>query len=176
MTVSNSRHNPRSVRRLAPLLALLSAISCTASEPPPTTAGVSLPLAYPVLLIGQASLDVRDSEAALTSITGASSLNLNERTILDSSGRLYVVTRAVPIAGQKSPMWDMGTSARLFAVTVEDKGRIPWRDVQDLVLAEVKKPTSTWAGHERAVRRVEALSDVKSLIEACRETWTWTRD
>ena len=164
------------MRRIAVLFSLLAPLGCSAKEPLPTTAGVSMALQYPVLLIGQGSLDVRDSEAALTSITGASSLNLNERAILDSASRLFMVTRAVPIAGQKSVMWDMGTSARRFAVTVESKGEIPWRAVQDLVLAEVRKPTSTWAGHERAVRRVQELTDVKSLIEACRETWRWTRD
>ena len=164
------------MRRLAALLSLLTTIGCKAPEPPPpTTAGVSMTLQYPVLLIGQASLDVRDSEEALTSVPGASSLNLNERTILDSAGRLFTVTRAVPIAGQKSVMWDMGTSARRYAVTVEGKGEVPWRDVQNLVLAEVKKPTSIWAGNERAVQRVQALTDVRSLIEACRETWAWTR-
>jgi hypothetical protein len=133
-------------------------------------------LQYPVLLIGQASLDVRDSEKALTSIRGASSLNLNERVILDSTGRLFTVTRAVPIAGQGSVMWDMGTSARLYAVTVEGKGDVPWRDVQNLVLAEVNKPASAWAGDPRAVRRVKALDDARSLIEACRESGTWTRE
>jgi len=164
------------MRRLAALLSLLTTIGCKASEPPPTTAGVSMTLQYPVLLIGQASLDVRDSEDALTSIPGASSLNLNERTILDSAGRLFTVTRAVPIAGQRSVMWDMGTSARRFAVIVAGKGEIPWPDVQNLVLAEVKKPTSIWAGHERAVHRVQALTDLRSLIEACREAWRWTRE
>jgi|SRR6186713_2408986 len=164
------------MRRLAALLSLLTTISCKASDPPPTTAGVSMTLQYPVLLIGQASLDVRDSENALTSIPGASSLNLNERTILDSAGRLFTVTRAVPIAGQKSVMWDMGTSARRYAVTVEGTGEVPWAEVQNLVLDEVKKPTSIWAGHERAVRRVQGLSDVRSLIEACREAWRWTRE
>ena len=163
-------------RRAAALRSLLTTAGCKASEPLPTTAGVSMALQYPVLLIGQRSLDVRDSEAKLIDVRGASSMNLNERVILDSGGRLFTVTRAVPIAGQRSIMLDMGTSPRLFAVTVKDKGVIPWRDVQSLVLAEVKDPRSTWAGDERAVRRVQALTDVKSLIEACRETWKWTRE
>jgi hypothetical protein len=67
----------------------------------------------------------------------------------------------------------MGTSARRFAVPSRQR-RDPWPDVQNLVLAEVKKPTSIWAGYERAVHRVQALIDVRSLIEACREAWRWT--
>jgi hypothetical protein len=164
------------MRRFAALLSLFTVLGCKPAAPPATTGGVSRALRYPVLLIGQGSLDVRDSEEALTSITGASSVNLNERTILDSGGHLFTVTRAVPIAGQGSVMLDMGTRARRFAVTVQDNGAIPWRDVQALALVEVRKPTSIWAGDERAVRRVQSLADVRSLIEACREKWAWTRE
>ena len=164
------------MRRLAALVSLLSTFGCRASEPLPTTAGVSLRLQYPVLLIGQASLDVRDSEDALISIQGASSLNLNERTILDSAGHLFKVTRAIPIAGQTPVMLDMGTSARQYAVTVEDTGKPAWRDVQALVPAEVNHPTRGFAGDPRAVRRAQSFTDVRSLIEGCRETWSWTRD
>jgi hypothetical protein len=42
------------------------------------TTMLSAALTYPVLLIGQSSLDVRDADAALTSIPGASSLNLHD--------------------------------------------------------------------------------------------------
>jgi hypothetical protein len=165
------------MRRFAAVLSLLTAVGCKPSEPPaPTKAGVSAPLAYPVLLIGQGTLDVCDSEARLTNIRGASSLNLNERVILDSDGHLFAVKGAVPIAGQGSIMLDMGTSDRLYAVTVEDKGVLPWADVQALVLAEVRNPRGSWAGDERAVRRVQALPTVKALIEAARESSTWTRE
>jgi len=164
------------MRRLLTIASLLSVLGCKVPDPTPATAGVSRPLQYPVLLIGQASLDVRDSEMTLTSITGASSLNLNERVILDSAGHLYKVTGAAPIAGQPSPMLSMGTSTRRYAVTVEDTGQPAWRDVQSLVLAEVRNPRSTWAGDERAIRRVQALRDVASLIAACREGWSWTQE
>jgi hypothetical protein len=158
------------------LLSLLGLLGCRRSAPPPREAGVSRELRYPVLLVGQAALDVRDSEEALTSITGASSLNLNERAILDSDGRLFAVESAVPVAGQRSPMWDMGTSARRFAVQVSAPRRPSWPEIQDLVLAEVRSPRSTWAGDERAVRKVRSLTSVPTLIEASRESWRWSRD
>src|SRR5215472_3760525 len=104
----------------------------------PKDAGVSIALRYPVLLIGQSSLDVRDSEQALTSIRGASSLNLNERVILDSDGRLFKVERAVPIAGQRSILWDMGTSSRRFYVELREERRPSWPQIQDLVVAQLQ--------------------------------------
>jgi hypothetical protein len=158
------------------LLSLLSGLCCRRATPRPRKAGVSTELRYPVLLIGQGSLDVRDSEEALTSITGASSLNLNERVILDSDGRLFNVLSAAPVEGQRSPMWDMGTSARRFAVQVSPPRRPSWPDVQALVLAEVRSPRSTWAGDERAVKKVRSLEGVEALIEASRESWRWSRD
>lgn len=164
-------------RLAATVLSLLSLFGCRSRDapPPPTQAGVSAPLSYPVLLIGQASVDVRDSEEALTSIPGASSLNLNERVILDGQGRLFTVTRAEPIAGQGSILRDMGTSARRYFVRVAERPRPAWSEIEALVLEQVRSPTSLWAGDERAVRRVRQLRDVGALIEASRESWRWAQ-
>ena len=128
-----------------------------------------------MLLIGQSSLDVRDSEEALTSIPGASTLNLNERVILDAQGRLFAVTRAQPIAGEGSIVWDMGTSARRYFVEVAERNRPVWPEIEALVLDQVRSPISIWAGHERAVQRVRQLHDVGALIEASRESWSWAQ-
>lgn len=157
------------------LFSFLSLLGCKPDTVAPERAGVSAALSYPVLLVGQSSLDVRDSEEALTSIPGASSLNLNERLILDSQGRLFQVTRAVPVAGQKSVLLDMGTSARRFFVEVSDRGRPAWPKIQELVLDQVRSPGGIWGGDERAIRRVRALRDPGALIEACREAWNWAR-
>ena len=143
------------------------------SDALPREAGVSTPLRYPVLLVGQSSLDVRDSEQGLTSVRGASSLNLNERMILDSDGRLFRVKRAVPIAGQRSIMWDMGTSARRFYVEIVEQRRPSWPEVQELVLAQVQSPTGVSQGDTRALARVRAMHTVPELIEASREAWSW---
>ncbi|HET7096798.1 MAG TPA: hypothetical protein VFJ68_05355 [Casimicrobiaceae bacterium] len=141
----------------------------------PKEAGVSIALRYPVLLIGQSSLDVRDSEQALTSIRGASSLNLNERGILDSDGRLFKVKRAVPIAGQRSILWDMGTSSRRFYVEVREERRPSWPQIQDLVVAQLQSPADASAGMKRAHERVRAMRGVPQPIEASREAWSWGR-
>lgn len=148
---------------------------CGGDDAVPKEPGVSIALRYPVLLVGQSSLDVRDSEQALTSIPGASSLNLNERAILDFDGRLFKVKRAVPIAGQRSIMWDMGTSSRRFHVEVAEQQRPSWPQVQELVVAQLQSPSGVWAGDARALARVRAMREVPELIEASREAWRWAR-
>ena len=165
----------KNMRRMTILLSLLSFLGCKSDAAAPVRAGVSTALAYPVLLIGQSSLDVRDSEAALTAVPGASTLNLNERRLLDSQGRLFKVTKALAVAGQRSILWDMGTNARDFFVEVSAQGRPAWLAIQELVLEQVRSPTSIWRGDERAVARVRALREVGELIEASRESWNWSR-
>ena len=142
----------------------------------PKNPGVSVALHYPVVLIGQSSVDVRDSEAELTSIRGASSLNLNERVIVDSQSRLFDAIRASPVAGQRSILWDMGTSARRYYVELGPQRRASWPEIQSLVLEQVRSPTGTWNADPRAVARVRALRSVEELIEASRESWRWSRD
>ncbi len=157
------------------LASILSLLGCNPSTPAPAKAGVSEALQYPVLLIGQASLDVRDDEAALISIRGASSLNLVERVVLDSRGDLFRVTKAEPVAGQPSPLWSMGTQSRDFAVTLAKLRRPAWEDVQQLVLEQVTAPNGVWNQSEQAVARVKSFGSVAELIEASRESWSWAR-
>jgi hypothetical protein len=157
------------------LFSLLTLLGCDPQPPMPEKAGVSESLRYPVLLIGQASLDVRDDEAALVSIPGASSLNLVERVVLDSNGDLFRVTKADPVKGQPSPLWSMGTQSRNFTVTLAKQPRPSWPEVRRLVLEQVSAPNSTSNGNAQAVARVNAFSGVAELIEASRETWNWGR-
>jgi hypothetical protein len=165
----------RLTRTAVALAALLSVVGCDSQSSPPSEPGVSRPMRYPVLLVGHASLDVRDSGLALTSIPGASTLNLNERRIVDSDGRLFRVVSARPVAGQRSIAWDMGTSTRRFHVEVADHGRPAWAEIQALVIAEVRQPASLWAGDPRAVARVQACRDASELIATSRESWNWAR-
>ena len=90
----------------------------------------------------------------------SSSLNLNERRVLDSRGRLYRVKRAEPIAGQRSPMWSMGAESRLYFVELVEQARPSWAQIQKLVLEQA---------------RVRQLRGVEELIESSRQSWNWSR-
>jgi hypothetical protein len=160
---------------LAALLALVGLPGCGGEDAAPKEGGVSMALRYPVLLIGQSSLDVRDSAEDLYSIPGASTMNLVERSIIDSDGRLFRVVRAVPVAGQRSILWDMGTSRRDSYVEVAAAGRPPWPEIQARVIEQLRSPTSIWAGDERALARVREMRDVPELIAASRESRSWAR-
>lgn len=132
-------------------------------------------LAYPVLLIGQNGLDVRETESELITTTGSSSMNLIERLILDSDGRLYEVVRSELEPGAKSIWLDWGTSPRRHGVEVREKKKPSWPEVKKLILEQVAAPNSFWGGDPKAVARVEALGSVTEAIDACRRTWEWMR-
>lgn len=163
------------MRLLATLLSLLPFQGCKPAPKEAKEAGVSVSLVYPVILIGQSTVDVRDSEEALVSVNGTSSLSLQERVILDSDGRLFTVVRVTEIGKHKPFFIDLGTSTRRFFVEVKESRKPSWDTIIKLVLDEVKSPASVWEGNERAVSRVKSLTTLEDLIAACRETWTWAQ-
>lgn len=160
------------------LLSLLPLKGCKPA-PPPAVAGVSIDLRYPVLLIGQKTFDVRNSEAELINVPGASSLNLIERVILDSDGRLFEVVSARVEAGAKPVLLDMGTSRRRHEVVLRELKKPSFEKVQELALAEIRAPNSYWSDEPgyaaKAEARIRSLHNVEELIVACGEYWNWTR-
>lgn len=169
----------RLVRLLATALSLFSLKGCKPAPPPPAVAGVSIELKYPVLLIGQKTFDVRDSEASLINVPGASSLNLIERVILDSDGRLFEVVSARPEAGSKPILLDMGTSPRRFEVVLREKSKPSFETVQELALAAIHAPNSIWSDDPGYTAKAEAairsVKSIEELIASCREYWNWIR-
>lgn len=169
----------RLVRLIPALFSLLLLKGCKPAPPPPAVAGVSIGLRYPVLLIGQNTFDVRDSEAELVNVPGASSLNLVERVILDSDGRLFEVVGARVEAGSKPVLLDMGTSRRRHEVVLRELRKPSFEKLQKLILAEVHAPHSYWSDEpgyaEKAEAKIRSLRTVEELIAACGEYWNWTR-
>jgi len=169
----------RLVRLIPALFSLLLLKGCKPAPPPPAVAGVSIGLRYPVLLIGQNTFDVRDSEAELVNVPGASSLNLVERVILDSDGRLFEVVGARVEAGSKPVLLDMGTSRRRHEVVLREKTKPSFEEVWKLVLAEVRAPNSVWSEDPGYTAKAEAairsVRDAGELIASCRESWNWIR-
>jgi len=162
----------------AALLSILPLKGCKPAPLPPV-AGVSIALRYPVLLIGQRTFDVRDSEAALIDVPGASSLSLSERVILDSDGRLFEVVSARPEKGSKPFFLDMGTGSRRFEVVLREKKKPTFSKIQELALVQINAPYSIWQDDPgaavKAVAAIRSLRTVEELIASCREHWKWTR-
>ena len=95
------------------LLSLTLLTGCRSAKPSapsaPSSPGTSVKLVYPVVLIGQGSLTVRDDELTLTTTTLASGLNFLERRIVDSTGAVYEIKSSAAV-DPASPWWrDMGT-------------------------------------------------------------------
>jgi hypothetical protein len=158
------------------LLSLFVALTgCRPAPIAPTEPGTSLPLQYPVLLVGQSDLTVRNDEASLTRTTGASSLNFTERQIIDSAGVIYQIKRATAVGKTKGVWQDMGTSARHVYLELDRKGPAQLDRIQRLVLDQVESPGSVWHGSAKAVERVRGFGNVPELIDGCRSTWEWTR-
>jgi hypothetical protein len=156
------------------LLSLTLLTGCrNAKAPAPSAPGTSLQLTYPVVLIGQGSLDVRDDQLTLTTTTLASGLNFPERRIVDSTGAVYEIKSAVAV-DPSSPWWrDMGTSQQAFFLELEKSPSSSFEDIQRLVLDELASPQGVWQGSERAVTKVKAFGSVEELIAACRTSWDW---
>lgn len=165
-------------RCLATILALLPLKGCKPASPPPV-AGVSIELRYPVLLIGQSTFDVRHSVASLINVPGASSLNLYERVILDSDGRLFEVISAIPEKESKPFFLDMGTGPRRFEVVLREKKKPAFSRIQELALAQINAPNSIWQDDPeyiaKAVARIRSLHTVEELIAECGSYWNWIR-
>jgi hypothetical protein len=169
----------RAARLLATVLSLFSLKGCKPAPSPPAVAGVSIALRYPVLLIGQKTFDLRDSEASLINVPGASSLNLSERVLLDSDGRLFEVVSAHPESGSKPILLNMGTGQRRFEVVLREKTKPSFEAIQELALAEIHAPNSIWSDDPEAMAKAEAqirsFRNVEELIASCGEPWNWPR-
>ncbi len=132
--------------------ALLSFLTGCATKPvEPTKPGVSVPLRYPVVLIGQGRVVVKEDELNLTTTTVASGLNFPEFVVFDSGGAKYSIAKVTEF-GRKSVILDMGTTPyRVF---------LPLKSEGTLSLAQAKALVANPAG--------EQAHSISELIEAQR--------
>ena len=160
---------------LGMLISLLT--GCAKKEaPPPNAPGVSVSLQYPVLLIGNGNLIVKDNEEALTTTTAASGLNLPEYKAIDSTSAQYSIRKVTPF-GQESVWLNMGTKPfRLFLEMKEDR-KISLEQAKTLVRGVALEPNTTTSrsphGSEIAMERIQRAQSVAELIEVCRKSWEW---
>jgi hypothetical protein len=134
---------------LGGLLSLLT--SCVAKPPEPTKPGVSAQLRYPIVLVGQGRVVVKDDELSLTTTTVASGLNFPEFTLLDASGAKFSI-RKVTDFGRKSTILDMGTTPYRVFLPLKSEGTLSLAQAKALI----------------ANPEVEAAHSIPELIEALR--------
>lgn len=164
---------------ISAILSLLFLKGCKPAPLPPAVAGVSIELRYPVLLIGQKTFDKRDSAEDLVKVFGYTSLNLIERVILDSDGRLFEVVSSRAEEGSEPIFLSMGTKPTRHEVVLRELKKPSIEKIQKLLLAEVNAPYSFWANEpgfvEKAEEKIRSLQSVEEVIASCGEHWSWTR-
>jgi hypothetical protein len=159
-------------KRLCLVAALLT--GCRPKQEVPTAPGTSKPLAYPVVLIGQNDVTVRDNLPALTSASMASGMNFLERKIVDSAGAIYEVKKAKALGKASAWYLDMGTSKESYYLELQSVRPAGLDVIKRLVLEQVESPRSVWAGDPKAVARVREFAGLEDLITGCRTSWDWT--
>jgi hypothetical protein len=139
--------------KLGVLFSLLT--GCAQKPIIPTAPGVSVKLAYPVLLAGEHRTLVKDDEESLTSTTAASGLNFLVATLIDSSGARYSIPRVTDF-GRKSSFLDMGTTPYRVFLELKPEGKVDLAQAKQVVLAE--EPEAA----------LDGVGSLAALIEACR--------
>jgi hypothetical protein len=148
--------------RIVKLGVLLSVLTGCGPKPAevPAGPGVSVKFNYPVLLVGQGRLVVKDDLLDLTTTTVASGLNFPEFALVDSNGRKYSVERVTDF-GRKSTILDMGTTQYRVFLQLKDEG--------ELSLAAAKALVSGG----RSIPAVNSTQSLRELIAACSKSWEW---
>jgi hypothetical protein len=170
----------RLLKSFGPVLALLT--GCSSSKaPPPDKPGSSLPLAYPVLLLGNDAplLAVFDAEPALTTTTKSSSLFYAAQQIIDSTGALYAIKKVTPVSEVHSVWRDMGTSPYSVFLQIKLLRRVNLQQAKNLVLEVVRSPRSDWSQPPQhlnnVVAHVQSNRSLQELILDCKATSDWHR-
>ena len=144
--------------------------SATAPSPPPKAPGVSVALKYPVLLIGERDLRIKDDQDSLITTTVASGgLYYASYVFIDSDGNQFSLKSAT--AFNQTPAWrDMGTSPYQAFIELAPQGKIDLQKARDLALEALFKPgdldekTKAIAGS-----RVNAASSFQELIQVLKD-------
>ena len=142
--------------------------------PKPERPGLTYALQYPVLLLFERRVEVRDDEQSLLTTRITTGLNFREARIVEPSGGLSTVARVTPF-GQKSWLLDMGTSPFQMFLDLRRGKPLPLDKAKALVMEVVHQPYGAYADSPRslqnATEKVNACRTVRELIEACRESW-----
>lgn len=143
------------------------------SAPSPKAPGVSLRLSYPVLLVGERNLLVKDDERTLITTSVASGgVYYSAYRFIDSASMQYVVKNATAF-GKKSVFFDMGTTPFQVFLDLKPVGKIGLAKARSIVLAAATKPEGAIGPHgkEIATDKVGGAKSIRELIEVGRNPW-----
>ena len=136
---------------LSALISLLTGCAPKAVAPPDKP-GVSLPLAYPVLLAGDRRLEARDDESALLTTNVAMGINFLGVKIVDSDEMMYKVEKVTPF-GQKAFLLDMvGTSHFKVFPQLKRLGKTGLKQAKTLVMDVAMNPNGMLTGWPHGVQ------------------------
>lgn len=142
--------------------------------PKPEKPGLTYALQYPVLLIFERRIEVRDDEQSLLTTRITTGLNFLEARIVEPSAGLSTVARVTPF-GQKSWLLDMGTSPFRMFLDLRRGKPLTLDKAKALVMEAVHQPYGAYADSpgrvQNANEKVQACRSIPELIEACRESW-----
>jgi hypothetical protein len=160
---------------LSAIISLLT--GCNKSQPaaapqtaaPPTGPGVSVVLNYPVLLIDERDVRVKDDQDQLITTTVASGgLYYASYVFIDSAGNQYSVNGATAF-GRKSAWLDMGTSQFQAFIELTPRGKIELEKAKEMALDAIFKPGDRDADAREAVKaKVDGAASFPELIEICK--------
>jgi hypothetical protein len=165
------------MRRIAMLSALLSLLTGCGRKPAPPQPlpdkpGVSIALSYPVLLVGERDLKVKNDAASLitTSVANGGEYYVAYRFI-DSAGNEYAPQKATAF-GRKSAWLDMGRTPYEVFLELKLKGRISLAKAKaDALAAAIEAGPAVIGpdGKEIATANIGATNSFPELMEACRD-------
>jgi hypothetical protein len=154
------------------LISLLTGCSWR-KEVQPESPGVSAVLSYPVLLVGERVLIVKDDEETLIWTSEASGgLYYAGHAFIDAGGTEYAFVKATAF-GRKSVWRDMGTSSYHVYLELKVRGKIRLERAQAMAIRAVATEASVTGrqGKEAAVAKITAAKSFRELIDACRDPW-----
>ena len=158
---------------------LLTLIGCApkpVTAPLPEKPGVSLPLAYPVLLAGNKSYWVFDDEESLITTRVATGVPYGEMAMIDSNGELYKTVRITPF-NRKSVWLDMGTSPYQVFLDLQSKGKPSLDKIKAIMIDVAREEHDTGLDYPNglivATQKIQACKSVPELIEESRDSVHW---
>ena len=177
----------RHLKIFGALAALLSGCSPTkpqpaASTPPPDKPGVSVALAYPILLLGTdvPNIVVRKNEGEFTTTSVATGFAYPDYWVIDSAGAWYDVKKATPVGEVPSPWNRMGHVPYRVFVDVKLRKQVTVDEARNMVLVNVRNPRNDFVSVPERLRNTTAAlagyRTIAQLIDGCDHQSGWLEE